>query len=597
MGFLLQKQNKYLKSILSLIFGLFAAISYLLWLPLEQLTWLQITLFFFYLWALFSLGGYFLAIRLLLPMLAPCSRGAQAIILAGGLFGGVWLAHNIPLQMRPETAALLPFAAAFKLIFLLTCGVSLGALILLASAFFAFRLSTPAPKPAALRSRWWRYAAPMLVIWLVYLLAYWPGMMSADSLDQWQQMLTGQYFDHHPVFHTLTIWLVTRVYLSPASVAVAQILFLSLTAGIILAKLETLGVPPTALWLVSFLFALTPVNGAMVNTLWKDIPYSASLLAFSFQIFLIAQSRGAWLLTKWNWLLLALTALLVALFRQSGWPIVTATAALGFVVYFRRWKPLTFAVILCAGLYLLIRGPLYDALHAQRSTAQLQSSTALYQIAADASPGDALDQAFAAAPLLSSERACDLPARLNRARQTEEVNPPTPAGQKIANLVRHAPQLLLFYYRCNRSLVWIIWDDHGEVRNTSHVELLIDSNPFGITPDSKLPALRDAITRYVYQTSHDPSLNWLVWRPALYLYVFLWVVCVAALKQKNPAILLAAAPLLIQSVLSTVINIAPNFRYHYAAYLNAWVFLPLLFLPAPPNAGAQSAQNEEPPAP
>jgi len=33
------------------------------------------------------------------------------------------------------------------------------------------------------------YALPMMAAWSIYLLAYWPGGMSLDSIHQWEQLL------------------------------------------------------------------------------------------------------------------------------------------------------------------------------------------------------------------------------------------------------------------------------------------------------------------------------------------------------------------------------------------------------------------------
>lgn len=55
------------------------------------------------------------------------------------------------------------------------------------------------PAPARMQ-RWPAFAAAGLCIavWAVYLLAFWPALMTDDSIDQWFQVLTGQLTGHHP---------------------------------------------------------------------------------------------------------------------------------------------------------------------------------------------------------------------------------------------------------------------------------------------------------------------------------------------------------------------------------------------------------------
>ena len=210
----------------------------------------------------------------------------------------------------------------------------------------------------------------------------------------------------------------------------------------------------------------------------------------------------------------------------------------------------------------------------------LDSVTSLYMIAANASPGSQADTIFQSMNPLSNEWQCSISSSLYQAGQDAGAGPQEDLLEKAKNLIAHAPSLFAFDFRCNRSLVWIIWDPNGEVRNPSHAEYWIDANSFGITPDSKIPSLQTAVTNFVATTAHDPSINWLVWRPALYLYLFLLVVVICAMRRKNFWILFIAIPILLQSIGFMLIETAPNFRYHYLAYMLALAFWPIIFVPS-----------------
>lgn len=92
-------------------------------------------------------------------------------------------------------------------------------------------------------------------------------------------------------------WLVTRLWLSPATVAIAQILALALTFGLTLKELLRWNVPPRILAILTVVFAASPPNSLMVITLWKDIGYSVALLGFLVAILRAARTRGTWLST------------------------------------------------------------------------------------------------------------------------------------------------------------------------------------------------------------------------------------------------------------------------------------------------------------
>ena len=52
-----------------------------------------------------------------------------------------------------------------------------------------------------------------LLCWLHYFLAYYPGILSSDSIDQLQQVIgVLQYSNHHPWIHTLFIGLIYLGY-------------------------------------------------------------------------------------------------------------------------------------------------------------------------------------------------------------------------------------------------------------------------------------------------------------------------------------------------------------------------------------------------
>jgi hypothetical protein len=584
-----QRMNKWLPSGVA---GIGIAVLYLYLLNQHSLIrGASLFVIFPYLWAVFSLLAYVLLFRITIPRLESYSTKWRSLWLAGCLLAGLWLAHNIPVRYPPPLVEPFGFPGVYKLIFLLSAGFGIGLLLFAGSVVLATWGVSRKAQPPEGRFRWAAFALPMLIAWVVFLLAFWPGMMSNDSLDQWRQVLSGQYNDHHPAFHTLTIWLVTRVYLSPAVVALAQIVALGLLSGAILAGFESLGVPSNVLWAASLVFALSPVNGTMVNTLWKDIPYSTALLGFTFLLFRLVYSGGTWIAERKNWLILGITAGLVSLFRHNGLPVVLATFLLLLFVYHRHWRPLAFALLAGAVLYYGVRGPLYRLVQVDTSASVIEQVTSLYSVGMAADPGSEAETLLLSIRPFSGDWECDIGRTLPLASTGETQSEQESLAQEFINLVKRSPNLLMYYYRCGRSIVWIIWDPFGPVYNPSHVELLIDPNPYGLIPASKIPALRSAISGFVVKTGKDTDINWLVWRPALYLYLFLFVISVQVLRQKNIRWYLTAAPVLVQSVAMTLLGVAPNFRLYYATYLITLLFWPLLFLPVQANE-PQSAPAE-----
>lgn len=565
-----------------LIYALAGAVLagfYLIWLmnesPVQGTALIAISL---YLWLFFTVLTYFVWTRLLASKVAHYSTRWKALWAAGCLLAGIWLADNIPV--------VLPGAGVFKALLFLFAGAGLGLVLFVLSALLVTR-SRPLAPPVKRRFGWLIFALPIIAAWIIYLLAFWPGLMSADSLSQWGQMLSGQVNDHHPAFHTCTIWLVTRIALTPAAVALTQIIALALVVGMILAWIESLGVASFWIWAASIFFALSPVNGTMVNTLWKDIPYSTAMLAFTYLILRLALTRGGWIAGRAGWLLLGVTAALAPLFRHNGLQVVLAAFPVLLLAFRRHWKPIGLAFALTAALYFGITGPGYRLAGVEKSTVLIEAASSLYATAAGADADSNTEAALMAMNPLSNDWQCSVLTTLSQAKKQDGAGYQETTLEKAQNLVRFAPGLLAYDYRCNRSLIWIIWDPHGDVRNPSHAEYGIDPNSYGLRSDSKLPQLNTLVTNFVVRTAYDPAINWLVWRPALYLYGYLLVIVIFAMRQKNPLILLAAVPILLQSISMTLVVMPPNLRYHYLAYLLALAFWPIVFLPAPAAKAAQ----------
>ncbi|MEW6180632.1 MAG: hypothetical protein AB1522_11960 [Chloroflexota bacterium] len=491
---------------------------------------------------------------------------------------GLWLTLNIPLMTPPvyRTPFLPPLFV--RVVYRLTSGAALGVFIFLVSIWVASKKIKPSSEDQmANKFSFVKYFLLFIMVWGLYLLAFFPAMMSADSFNQWRQILTGVYIDHHPPFHSFTIWLATRVAFTPTSVAVFQVLFLGFVAAQWFSFFENIRLPRWVIWVAAALFALTPVNGTMVNTLWKDVPFSTSVLALSLFLAKIVFTDGQWI---HNWkakILLGVVCALVLLFRHDGLPLGVGSLAALFVFYPRMWKNWIIALAICFGLYFGVRGPLYQAVGVQKSTVLAESSLSLYTMAAYAKPNSESENLIQSFSLLAPNWDCQIRDKISSEWRSTDLDYSISPIELTNNLLQRMPRVLIYFYRCARSMEWIVWDPYGEVRNASHVEVLVDPNPYGIQHDSKIPWLRDIIRGWVIKTSHDPSLNWFTWRPAFFLYINLFVSFVLILRYRSIKFGLISLPILIQSMTFSLIFAEPNFRYHYAVYLVSLVSLPFLF--------------------
>jgi hypothetical protein len=189
-------------------------------------------------------------------------------------------------------------------------------------------------------------------IWLIYLLAFYPAIMSSDSLDQWEQAThLKPLANWHPVFHTLLNRTLLLIWESPAVLATFQILFMAAVSATFLTFFAIRGIPKKWLLLFSLLFALFPANGVNLVTLWKDIPFTISLLWVTYFLVRLIDNKS-----YFNHNRLAIAGLIVALvftalLRHNGM-LVFIFLFLGLLIYCIRFK--IKPVLLCTIVSLIL---------------------------------------------------------------------------------------------------------------------------------------------------------------------------------------------------------------------------------------------------
>lgn len=432
------------------------------------------------------------------------------------------------------------------------------------------------------------------VMWGLTLLAFWPGLLSQDSIDQWGQVLNFQIESAHSPFHTMTIWLLSRIWLHPAAVIITQILVLSLVIAWGLHELVRLGLPKWMAWIISLLFGLSPVNAIMMATLWKDIPYSIALLVLSIQVLKIVFSKGKWLDTGANWIGFGLSALLIGLYRHNGIAVLLVLILLMWVFYRQHWRPILFATILCSLGILLIMGPIYDLVGVNRQKG-FSNVTFLYQIGAHNYYGTPFQQAemdyiVSLLPSREWETSYD-PCTINPILFHEQFN-----RQKFfydnldmprklfLRLALRSPFTTFRHMITSGSLVWEInpscylyyspLDYYGTDVPPFQEARWVMKNPYGLAESSKIPWLASWIFDVFYR-SKDMEI---LWRPAVYLFSIIFICMAVSIRQRMHSAWFVAMPVLVQSGILMIINIAQDFRYQYGVVLVGIYFLGLLFI-------------------
>ena len=453
------------------------------------------------------------------------------------VIGSAFLFIVIPVQLP----------SSYTFLYLVINFVTIGAPIFLLSYWL---LSRPVYRYRVIKVSSWSwlwYAAPCYLIWTIYLLAFWPGQMSPDSLSQWKEVMTGNFRDWHPAFHSMTLWLITRFWDSPPAVAFTQIFFLGLTAGWGLVILQKLGVPKLLNFIVCLFFALTLVNGLMVIALWKDVAYSIAVLAMTLIVLQIVSSNGKWILERRAWIFFGVIIALTAIYRHNGVSTALGTPIILIVIYRKFWKQLTFAFVLGMFLYIGIRGPLYEILDIQRNLPKPNFKTV---------------------------------AKYEKKRLS-----PTLSEKKS---MFHGTIKVLRYYADLSSTIWRVKPLEWRFKRTEYTNVwwqqekgirYVNSNSLDIKEDSLAPRIRNFVFNKFIQSVSQPQ-SYFIWRPAFYLYLFLASVVIVSIRLNSWKFLLLSVPIGLHLLPFFLISTSKAvFRYHYSvAIVSLLLSLPLFFL-------------------
>jgi hypothetical protein len=470
--------------------------------------------------------------------------------------------------------------------------------------------------------RWLLYGGVCAVAWGVSLAAYWPALMSSDSIDQWREMIRWDLTDAHPALSTMIFWLVTRVYESPAAIAVFQIVVLAAISGWGLWRLRRDGVPAIIIWLTLVVYATSTVNSRLVITIWKDVLFSALMLLFVLVLREIAASRGQ-ALRRWSFALtLVVSGVLISVLRHNGLPAVVGGIGVFVLFYPRTWWRLLLIGVEIGGGIVLVRGPVYRAagvegvFSVERLTrkAMTAGGQTMYQLAAHLRAGTPLEPDERA--MLEAVAALDdwgghydpfrrttmRKIRYNRSA-LKEYREQLPA--LLAELNARAPQVYWRHVYWRTALVWRIGHPHNSFYSRVLGEkygsklLLIHTNPYGVKPHPISPEFQRAFARWMTYLQRGPGF-WLNWRPALQLWVLLGALVVAAVRTRNASYLALAVPILIHSYFVATLAPAQDFRYQYPVYLCGMLMAPALLLVARRDAPATKPTGpaaDETPAP
>jgi hypothetical protein len=444
------------------------------------------------------------------------------------------------------------------------------------------------------------YFLPMFAVWGTALLGFWPGIMSIDSLDQWAQVLRFSFTDYHPAFHTLTEWLFSGFGATPAGIAIFQIAFLACVAAggyLVFAKY---GVPGPVTGLAVGIFTFWPANLFLVITLWKDIPYSISILALGVMMLEIIRTRGVWL--ERNWWLFGLLAALVSLFRHNGVVPGIGTVVLLLFLYSRQRKWILFSLGALLSVFVLVKYPVYSLVGVgglddeQRSIYEMADEmhflAAQVHFGTDFTPQES-GLLNAIHPLADewSFYDCHMIDKVYKTsvlRWDIAIQNAGMIHKMVFDTALRNPKATAKHMLCKTELFWNVLPLRFQQLYTVPIEAGDSPSYTYIPPEGSsglhveqtpvLPALGYSLSAGAQQLADSPWQA-LFFRPALLMYVLFFVVAATAILKRERSYLYILLPVILHIAGIFLVLPSQQIRYQFPVILIALIVIPLyLFL-------------------
>lgn len=433
---------------------------------------------------------------------------------------------------------------------------------------------------------------------MIFLLAFFPGVMEYDSYVQMCQVYGEPYSNHHPWLHTMLIKLIYQLGQSVlgsnnrafALYSLFSICMLSFAFAGVIAFLRYKGVKGRYLVILGAIYLLSPINQMYSITMWKDIPFAVSVILFMLLLCLLKDDETKSGFKRVCWILLIPVSFCVCFFRSNG--LYVFLGMIPFLIW-AFWKQKK-AVIAVIGVVLLLgavyKGPIFDYFEVEEPDTIESLSIPAQQIAA----------VIANEGVISEEQRALLSRVIDLEKVPEAYFSSPGCSDAIKELVRetdnqqyivdHAALFLKTWvqlFGANKRIYVraFIAETEGYWYHKISFPFIwatyIQENGMGIYRASQLPdGIVEAIRGYLkaYKAHFDKYLS-----TGLYVYIY-FISLFLALRQKSRYLIAYLPALGIWGTLLIATPVWADLRYAYAIYLAA----PFLVCVTILNAGGRN---------
>ncbi|MDX6394787.1 MAG: hypothetical protein QOJ73_5850 [Streptosporangiaceae bacterium] len=454
-----------------------------------------------------------------------------------------------------------------------------------------------------------RWRAPVAVyvitqlIFLLWWIAFYPGLMSYDSVIYVLQVTIGPWVDNHSVLYNSLVWLSLHTTGGLAALTLAQTVAMSASFGYTVAAFRRLGVRARWTGMAAVIVAVVPPTGAFIVFIWKDVPFTICAFLIVPTLAHLVSLRGG---PGWrrdgrvNVLIgaVGLELLGLMLFRLNGFIIVAFTAAILVVVLAGLRVRVAAVAVASIVLAVFLNAVVYPAVGIQKPSSSLSFGPAYGDIAVAYAERPS---SFSAADTRLMARVAPL-AEWRKSANCYDSDPTTtipgftPRAAQLDHrlvslwlqILKRSPDLILGARICRGSIAWSIFPGPSNGQTLKPVDQ-VPANLFLLAPkvrgnpyrsalrSAPLSSKLNATANFLWNASLTAQLQWLLWRGAFWCYLAYLVLFAYSRARRNWAVLSLGA-ILVGQQLGVMADIpAQLYRYMVSPIFIGIMLVPLYF--------------------
>ena len=194
-----------------------------------------------------------------------------------------------------------------------------------------------------------------VILFSAYLYVFYPGILRYDSFNQFHQIVAHDYYNWHPFFHTFIEKVLLKIYPSPVTVCIFQILTFS-TIWMVICNYYRRNIESNKVFIMqailTVIIALIPINAIFSIMLVKDVLFSYWLLFLCFLVAVLIDRED---LDYKFIFLIALTMGCLSQIRPNGIYIIILTLIfLGYYLFKRNLTRKFLAIVALTFVFILL---------------------------------------------------------------------------------------------------------------------------------------------------------------------------------------------------------------------------------------------------